>query len=407
MSQSIEALVTPSVMKWARERSRLDISAAAKRIGRTEDVIQQWESEDGEIKPTLAQLRKAAEVYKSALAVFFLPEPPEGMEVLRDFRCLPSERSSGYTPELAFLIRMVDNRRSWLSEWRSSTGEDPLDYIGSANINSEPSSVAHAIREKLNITFQDQKTLRTRRNALNFWAERVEEIGINVCFTGEIECEEARGFSLNDKYAPFIWINSSDARAGRLFTLTHELAHIWINTTGISNLENIGSNVDSEKDRIEIFCNSVASLTLLEECDFINLWKETDDRGTIEKRITSVSNNIQVSEEVVARRLLNHRIIDNAQYNLLRKHYIERWKNLRDDERKKMQESEYGPPPHLLRVIKNGRTFSRTVLIAYFEGRVSGLEASRLLDWKINNFPKLAKHAGLHLTNQEIEGGEI
>ena len=70
-----EALVTPSVMRWARERARLTLEEAAARIGRPAEEIEAWEND--EKRPSLAQARRASEAYKRSRAVFYLPEPPE------------------------------------------------------------------------------------------------------------------------------------------------------------------------------------------------------------------------------------------------------------------------------------------------------------------------------------------
>jgi len=119
-----KALVTPEVMKWARELARLDVDTAAKEIGRPLDEIRGWE--DGTVVPTMAQARDASEVYQRSLAVFYLPEPPKDFDTLKDFRTLPSTADAGYSPELALLVRRLQARQEWLREYRLSEGYERL-----------------------------------------------------------------------------------------------------------------------------------------------------------------------------------------------------------------------------------------------------------------------------------------
>ena len=53
-----KALVTPAVMRWARESARLSPEDASKRIGLPVDELEAWEN--GEKHPTIAQARKAS-----------------------------------------------------------------------------------------------------------------------------------------------------------------------------------------------------------------------------------------------------------------------------------------------------------------------------------------------------------
>jgi len=380
-------------MKWAREQAGLDIATAAERIKRPQNEIQSWE--DGTLQPTLAQARKAAEVYRRSLAVFYLSDLPQGFQTLRDFRHLPNSQSRTYSPSLAQLIQLIEHRKNWLSNWLEEDGVEPLNFIGSVSLNTPASNIADAIRNKLGINPEQQMKCKTRRETLNLWIDKSEEIGINICRQGDIECEESRGFVLADKYAPFIYINSSDAIVAQLFTLAHELAHLWINESGISNMEGLIQSANTDDDKIEVFCNSIASLSLLNENTFKSLWKHTSTNNSIEDRINAVSELAKVSEEVVARRLLDKNVITVLQYQQLRQSFIKRWKRLKDEERSKTKDSKWFPSPHLLRVLKNGRVLTRVVLTSYFEGSLCGADASNLLNVKINHFPKIAEYTGL------------
>lgn len=392
MSKSIPALITPSVMKWAREQACLDISVAAKRIGRPEKEIKGWE--DDTLKPTLAQARKAAEVYQRALAVFYLPEPPQGFQTLRDFRHMPDASSREYSPELAQLIRSVEYHQEWMREWILTDETVPLSFVGSASLRTPVSKLADSIRTTLGINIGQQMKCRTRREVLNLWIDKSEKIGINICRQGDIDCKEARGFVLTDPYIPFIYINSDDAIVAQLFTLAHELAHIWINAPGISNMEGLERVSDTDNDRVEVFCNRVASYTLLDEETFNLLWAKVSANDSLEEQISMVSDSVKVSEEVIARRLLDNGEITPVRYRALHQIFEERWLHFKEEERRKKnsKESTSFPSPHLMRVLINGRVFTDVVLTSYFEGTLSGTDASNLLHAKINNFTKVAAY---------------
>ncbi|MDO8748501.1 MAG: ImmA/IrrE family metallo-endopeptidase [Candidatus Omnitrophota bacterium] len=395
MPHSIPALVTPSVMRWAREQAGFDIPTAAHRIGRSEADIRAWENEATTTRPTLAQARKAAEVYRRALAVFYLSEPPKGYQVIRDFRHLTDASLQAFSPELMQVINLLEYRQEWLREWRIEEGEKKIDFIGSIAITMAPDKVAGEIKDKLGVDFKEHFKRRTREDTLLLWVRYAEALGINICRQGEIACEEARGFVLTDEYAPFVYINSSDAKVAQLFTLVHELVHLWLNLSGISNLEGIGRTGKTENDRIEIFCNKVASLVLLDDKLFLEKWAKTDTNDPLEKKIADVANIAKVSDEVVARRLLDKSIITIDKYVDLRRQFQERWIQHKKDAKIRRQDSKGYPSPHLMAVLGNGRLFTTAVLDSYSGGFLSSTIAASLLNAKVNNFQKLSVYAGM------------
>ena len=222
------AKITPSVMKWARTTAHYSIDEAAKRIKRKPEEISGWETDD--LLPTIAQLRNAAKVYKRPLAVFYLPEPPKDFQTLRDFRVTNYGGPDSYSPEFAFLLRETQERQITISEIMQENEEDQIEFIGTASIQTPIEDLARIIRTRLDLPDEIIK-FDTRALALKYWYDKIEKLGVFVFETGnmkgrKIEPEEVRGFVISDDYAPFIFINAQDTKAGQIFTLFHELVHL-------------------------------------------------------------------------------------------------------------------------------------------------------------------------------------
>ena len=390
-------------MEWARKKSGYSPEDAAKKIGRPPDEIRAWES--GKLRPTLAQAHKASEVYKRPLAVFFLPEPPKDFDTLRDFRRLPEGIPEEYSPELSFMIRRLQSRQQWLSEFLEMEEYESVDFIGSGTLRETPTHLAEKIRKKLGIETNQVISCRTREEALQLWIDHVEENGIFICRAGnlrweKIDVEEARGFVLTDKYAPFIFINAQDAKAAQLFTLAHELVHLWINEPGLSNREPI-TKPKSDIERIEIFCNKVSAEMLVPESLFVKRWQAEHKEKPLLEKINSLSTHFKVSKEVVARKLLDQRTITQDRYLELVKEFKKEWMAFKEKEKKERKEKEGGPDYHLVKLMNNGLAFTRIVLSAYKSGEISGSETSGLLEIKLNYFPKVTSFVGLSFRRRE------
>ena len=79
MAEQVVA-VQPKVLRWARSRAGYSVEDIAKQLKRDPAEIRAWET--GESAPTYAQLEKLAyDLYKRPLALFFLPEPPQEVDV--------------------------------------------------------------------------------------------------------------------------------------------------------------------------------------------------------------------------------------------------------------------------------------------------------------------------------------
>jgi Zn-dependent peptidase ImmA (M78 family) len=389
----VEALVTPSVMRWARESAGLSVIEASNKIKRPIEEIMAWEK--GVQMPTIPQARRASEIYRRPLAVFYLPEPPLDFDTLRDFRRLPNEEERFYSKKLTELIRTAYEHQYWANEYLKKEGISPLSYVGSACLEDNPKDIAKQILTTFMINPNDQCSVPSRFYALKLWIEKAESKGVFIFRKGSIDLHICRGFILSDNIAPFIYLNSEDAYAGMMFTLVHELAHLWLNISGISNLNTYGRFISTEDLNIEKFCNRVASEALIYSERFEREIEDLSIALTTEERIEILSRIFKVSEEAIARKMLEYDYISSSKYVKLRDLYQKRWLNLKRKEKQKNKERDGGPSYYVTKISNNGLLYTQTVIGAYQGGHILGRDASSLLEVKINNLSKLAGHAGI------------
>ncbi|MGA0556089.1 XRE family transcriptional regulator [Larkinella sp. VNQ87] len=382
-----KAYITPKVLKWARESARISIIDAAKKINIKPEKLNSWE--EGVEHPTIAQAQNLAKLYKRSFAIFFLPEPPTDFQPLQDYR---RDNFKPLSTASIFMIREVQQRQAWISELFAENGEEALSFVGKFSINDSPSIVANDILSLLGINPLAYKN----NNPIKNWIDCAEKKGIFISKSSyihpklKLDSDELKGFAISDKYAPFVFVNSDDWNAPQLFTLVHEIAHIWIAQSGISNTTEVDVRMKDNLHPVELFCNQVAALALIPDVIIKSLTKENIiDKSTI----THVTKKLGISYSVLLVRALNAGLINYVEYQGLKrkadkdfKAYIQA-EELKLAERKEKKSG--GPNFYLLQVGKNSRLFTQIVLDAYRGGRIEPTQASRLLNVKTNNFYKL------------------
>ncbi|MCF7895876.1 MAG: ImmA/IrrE family metallo-endopeptidase [Candidatus Omnitrophica bacterium] len=385
MAKKRIALVTPSVLKWARKYRNFSEEEVAKRLKRSKKEIIAWEG--GKDSPSLAQARRISEIYKVPLAVFYLQSPPKKFSILKDYRKVPTDYPRKDTPQLSFLISELENKQAWLKEYFSFEQKKKLNFIGSAKQEDPIRSVVKSMRKNLSISVSNQIKISKKSDFLRFLIRKIEEAGISVSRQGRvgrtrIECIEIRGLAICDQLAPFIFINSNDAKSGQIFTLIHELAHLWINKSGISNI----SYIDRKNfNSIEIYCNKVAAEFLMDSDYFWDMYNHEKNKLPLLKLIEKISDKFKVSPEAVSLKLKNKGKISSGQYEKLRKRYKQIWEEYNKNKKK----NSGFPSPNRTIAMKNSYLFTQIVITAYHQGTVSGRDASALLSAKVNNFEKM------------------
>ncbi len=383
-----KAYITPNVLKWARESARMSEETAAAKVSVTTDKLKEWEA--GTSQPTIRQAQTLAKAYKRPFALFFLPEVPRDFQPLQDFR---KSGSNPLTTSSIFIIREIQQKQAWISDVYSENQEDKLTFVGRYSKKDNPQTVAKDILDTLKINPASYKT----DNPIKEWIDAAETNGIFVSRTSfihsrlKLDSEELQGFALADPHAPFVFVNSEDWNAPQLFTLVHELAHIWIAETGISNeVEPLIKHKDKFHP-VELFCNEVAANALMPK-EFVLSFDSASFQNS--KDVFKVAKQLGVSSFALLVRALNLNIISAPAYQKLKKQadidYAEYLKKEAEKKAKQKEKDKPGGPNYfLLQLNRNSRLFTQTVLDAFRGGFIEPTLASNLLNVQVNKFPKL------------------
>ena len=379
------AFVTTKVFKWARESAKMTEEIAASKISVPVEKLQEWEN--GESYPTIRQAQTLAKAYRRPFAVFFLPDIPSDFQPLQDFR---KKGAKELSTSSIFIIREIQQKQVWISDMNEENREDKVPFIGRFSIKDNPVIVAKDILKTLRINPLNYKT----NNPIIEWISKAESMGIFISRTGfihsrlKLDSKELQGFAISDDYAPFIFINSDDWNAPQLFTLVHELAHLWIAETGISNnIEPLIKNIN-EYNPIELFCNEVAANALMPKDYITNLDSNVFNHF---QEVFKSAKNIGVSSFALLVRALNLKIITLKNYNKLKEQADKDFLQREKEKKKKAKDEKGGGGPNyfLLQLNRNSRLFTQTVLDAFHGGVIEPTQASSLLNVKVNKFPKL------------------
>jgi Zn-dependent peptidase ImmA (M78 family)/DNA-binding XRE family transcriptional regulator len=381
------AFITPKVFKWARESAKMSEDVAASKVAVTVEKFKEWEV--GQSQPTIRQAQTLAKAYRRPFALFFLPDIPSDFKPLQDFR---KKGSKDLSTSSIFIIREIQQKQAWISEVNEDNNEDIIPFVGKFSQQDNPIEIANDILDTLKIKPLDYKS----KNPILEWIDKAETNGVFISRTSfihsklKLDSEELQGFAIADKFAPFIFINSDDWNAPQLFTLVHELAHIWINKTGISNeIEPVIKDKD-KYNPVELFCNEVAANALM-PAEYINqIEKKTFNNA---REVFKIAKDFGVSSFALIVRALNLNLISFEAYKRLKTQAEIDFKEFlkREEEKKEKQKAKAKDSPiyYPLTINRNGRLFTQTVLDAYRGGYIEPTLASNLLNVKVNNFSKL------------------
>lgn len=382
----VRVAVRPEMLQWARERASIDLDELASRLPN----LPAWER--GEKKPTMKQLERFAKATYVPFGYLFLPKPPKESLPIPDFRTIQGEIGRP-SPNLLDTIYAMQRRQDWLRESQIEYEATPLDFVGSASLKGKPEAVGQDMRRILGIDNNWGINSSTWPESVGKLRTAIERVGIMAVINGvvgnntrrKLNVKEFRGFSLCDDYAPLIFVNGADAKAAQMFTMAHELAHIWLGQQGegLSGFENL-CPIGTE---VEEFCDRAAAEFLLPAQALKSQW---DEFKQAPQPFSEISKRFKVSPIVAGRRAMDLNLVERGEF-------FEFYRNYTSIEYRKPSDQQ-GGNFYSNQNVRVGQMFATKVIRAALEGRLSFREAYSLTGLKGGTFQEYASHLGFELS---------
>ncbi len=377
--------VKPDILRWACERSHVDEIELSLRFPH----LEAWER--GEKQPTFKQLETFAKATRTPIGFLFLPEPPVESLPIRDLR---TASGSPLRPSADLLdtIYMMQRRQDWLREDRSECEAGPLEVVGSARLDDEPEAVGQEMRRVVGVGEGWAAEAARWEEAVGALRRLIERMGVMAVINGvvgnntyrRLDVREFRGFALTDPFAPLIFVNGADAKSAQMFTLAHELAHIWIGTEGegLSGFDGIFPG----DARVEKFCDRAAAEFLVPARELKERWRFV--KGATDA-FEQMARCFKVSPIVAGRRAMDLRLVSRGTF-------FEFYEEYTRQERRQVKPAG-GGDFYSNQNKRVGETFALSVIRAALEGRLSFKEAYDLTGLRGGAFQNYARRLGVSL----------
>lgn len=375
--------VEPQMLAWALERSGVSVGDPPyERFAR-------WAAGEGP-GPTFKQLEKFARATHAPLGYLFLSEPPVETVPIPDFRTLSNRPVTSPSADLLDTIYGAELRQDWYKSFALEQAHDPLPFVGSARIEDAPEIIAERIRLALDFGMERRGRFKTWQDALRELIDSVEKTGVLVMLSGIVgsntrrvlKPKEFRGFALTNPLAALIFVNGADTKSAQMFTLVHELAHVWLGESALSDAEMAQTATNDH----ELWANKVAAEVLVPMSSLKAEYRKNPDRSELDR----LARIYKVSSLVVLKRIFDAGFLTWVDYQ---KRY--------DDEHERLMKSISGRKSgggnyYNTQPLRIGRTFARAVIVSAMEGRTLYRDAFSLLgSAKRSTFDRLARELGV------------
>ena len=382
-TKSNKAYITPELLTWARSRAGLTSAETAKRVNVPEAKLSAWEL--GEALPTLRQAETLAQKLYVPFGYLFLSSVPNTEIELPDLRTVQGNPVAEPSIEFEDVLNDALRKQEWFKEYLQYEEVEPPSFVSRFSMDAPVKEVAADLGKTLGIAQKIRPKSANWESFLRYLTGEAEQLGVLVLRSGivgnntrrPLNVAEFRGFVLSDPLAPLIFLNGGDARSAQIFTLMHELAHLWIGVSGISNPD-YQKGVEHHSNTVERFCDKVAAEALVPEQDFKAAWQEN---RSAEKNCQSVAEHFKVSRVVALRRAYTLNKIN-------RDEFLDYYSSISSINRVGRQG---GGDFRRSLLARNSPTFTTALVESVLSGRTDEREATRLLSVKIPTFDRLVK----------------
>ncbi len=377
--------VLPELYSWAIARSRTSTDVLEAKFPK----LSLWTSGDEE--PTFRQLEKFAQATHAPLGYLLLTEPPSEELPLADYRTIANTPLGKPSANLYETIYLCEQRQDWYREYARTSGDEPVSFVGSLTESTDPTSAAESMRELLGFGLAERSHFRSWAEAVSRLSENAENAGVLVMISGVVgsdnhrllDPEEFRGFSLVDEFAPTIFINGADTKAAQIFTLAHELAHIWLGKPSLDDASvAIRSSTGTER-----WCNQVAAELLVPISALLNQYNV---EAALTDELQRLAGIFRVSTLVILRRIYEGNRMSWDEYEAAYRLELRRVMQY-VQEHGGSGGNFYNTTP-----VRASKRFTRAVIESAREGQTMYVEATRLLGFKnLKTFDRLGERLGV------------
>ncbi len=383
MSVQVRAAVEPRLLVWARERSGVAADDLLRRFPR----LDEWER--GDIAPTLKQLESFAQATHTPIGFLFLPEPPEERVPIPDYRTMGDVGVHRPSPDLLDTIFACQQRQEWYRDFAQVTREDPVDLVGSLTASAPVVEAAGHIRQTL--SFSPSERGSTWAEAARILVDHSEGLGVLVMVSGvvgsnthrKLDPREFRGFALVDGLAPLVFVNGADTKAAQIFTLTHELVHLFLGESALDDAEVVSAPAIAT----ERWCNQVAAEVLV---PLATLKSALSSLPEPVEELQRLAKQFKVSTLVVLRRIHDAGRLGWDDYRAAHEHELGRILDVLSER------SGGGGDFFNTQPARVSKRFARAVIASTLEGQTLYRDAFQMLGFKkLSTFEGLASRLGI------------
>jgi Zn-dependent peptidase ImmA (M78 family) len=381
---TVRVPVRGALLTWAVERSRIGPEELAAKF----PALGEWA--EGTKQPTLKQLEKFAQTTRTPVGYLFLPEPPEEHLPVPDFRTIGDIEVGEASPDLLDTVYQCQQRQDWYRDFARLHREERVPFVGSLTTDSAIVDAARQMREIL--TFDPTDRGHNWSEALSRLIDHADKSGVLVMVNGvvgsnthrKLDPQEFRGFALVDELAPLVFVNGADTKAAQIFTLAHELAHVWLGQSAVSD-----ADIEARSgNAVERWCNEVAAEFLLP----VEPLRGVDvDIAELPNQLQRLAREFKVSTLVVLRRLYDSGKLTQPQFRIAYADERERLLAIIEQSGDASGGNFYNTQP-----IRVGKRFARAIIESTLEGQTLHRDAYQMLGFKKHStFEALAHHLGV------------